>query len=174
MDHSGDFKGKAPYAGNNYDVFKTVNVGDGSAIQDAIDSGGRHNQWLASAPRVSIPGPWKVDKNGRGDPDYAWRGANDGFCRMGLSNYVNGGSNIYYYGSASWAFYDGPGYQRCTDSNRCQEYIHWIEKTPQNLQSFGWCAKDSRVALRLADGKNIMTNPDFKGSWGSTVGRYTP
>lgn len=43
MDHSGDFKGKAPHAGKNYDVFKTVNIGDGSAIQDAIDSGGRYN-----------------------------------------------------------------------------------------------------------------------------------
>ncbi|KAH7251411.1 pectin lyase fold/virulence factor [Fusarium tricinctum] len=121
-----------------------------------------------------LPSPWTVNKSGWGDPDYAWCGDSDGFCRMGLSNYVNGGSNIYYYGSASWAFFNGPGYQRCTDSNNCQEFIHWIEKTPENLQSFGWCAKDSRVALRLASAENIMTSPDFQGSWGSSIVRYTP
>ncbi|KAL4724576.1 hypothetical protein ACLX1H_008017 [Fusarium chlamydosporum] len=121
-----------------------------------------------------MPSPWNPDDGGWGDPDYAWCGSSDGFCRMGLSNYVNGGSNIYYYGSASWAFYDGPGYQKCPDANNCQESIHWIEKTPENLQSFGWCAKDSRVALRLGNGEKIMTNPSFTGSWGSVVGRYTP
>jgi hypothetical protein len=66
-----------------------------------------------------LPSPWTADKAGWGDPDYAWCGGGDGFCRMGLSNYVNGGSNIYYYGSASWAFYNGPG-QFCSDPNNCQ------------------------------------------------------
>ncbi|GKU22616.1 unnamed protein product [Fusarium langsethiae] len=121
-----------------------------------------------------LPSPWNPDKSGWGDPDYAWCGSTDGSCRMGLSNYVNGGSNIYYYGSASWAFFNGPGYQRCEDEMDCQEYIHWIEKTPENLQSFGWCAKASKVALRLGNGDKIMTQPDFTGSWGSLVGRYTP
>jgi len=57
------------------------------------------------------------------------------------------------------------------------EYIHWIEQTPSNLQAFGLCAKDSEVALRLADGTSIMSQPDFTGSWGgggSLVDRYTP
>lgn len=71
-----------------------------------------------------MPSPWNPDDGGWGDPDYAWCGSSDGFCRMGLSNYVNGGSNIYYYGSASWAFYDGPGYQKCPDANNCQGKWH--------------------------------------------------
>ncbi|RGP71680.1 glycoside hydrolase family 55 [Fusarium longipes] len=115
-----------------------------------------------------LPSPWSPDQ---GDPNYDWCGSTDGFCRMGLSNYVNGGSNIYYYGSASWAFYNGPG-QFCDDVNNCQEYIHWIEKTPENLQSFGWCARASQVALRLGNGDKIMTDPDFTGSWGSLVGLH--
>lgn len=53
MDHTGDFRGKAPYVGDSYEVFKRVTVGDGKAIQDAIDSGDRHKQWLSSEPRVS-------------------------------------------------------------------------------------------------------------------------
>lgn len=58
MDHTGDFRGRAPHLddADSYEVFKTVEAGDGAGIQDAIDSGSngnsRHNQWLASEPRV--------------------------------------------------------------------------------------------------------------------------
>lgn len=56
MDHTGEFRGIAPYVDNSdsYEVYKTVDPGDGNAIQDAIDSGGRQNQWLASDPRVCM------------------------------------------------------------------------------------------------------------------------
>ena len=59
MDHTGDFRGIAPHLddADAYEVFKTVESGDGGAIQNAIDAGtngnGRHQQWLASEPRVS-------------------------------------------------------------------------------------------------------------------------
>jgi hypothetical protein len=66
MDHTGDYRGKAPWVDDpeNYQVFKSVNPGDGSGIQDAIDSGGRHEQWLASEPRVScqINSFWNLSK----------------------------------------------------------------------------------------------------------------
>jgi len=123
------------------------------------------------------PAPWVADATGWGDPDFSWCGGGDKRCRMGFSNYINGGSNIYTYASASWAFFSGPGYQSCAGQYACQEYIHWIEQTPSNLQAFGLCAKDSEVALRLADGTSIMSQPDFTGSWGgggSLVDRYTP
>ncbi|KAM0233581.1 hypothetical protein ACHAP5_010342 [Fusarium lateritium] len=132
------------------------------------------NYEQGSEAKKILPSPWTPDSTGWGDPTYSWCKEDDGFCRMGLSNYVNGGSNVYYYGSASWAFFKGPGYNTCTDSNNCQENIHWIQETPTNLQSFGWCAKDSKVALRLEGGKSVLTTPDFTGSWGSLVGRYTP
>lgn len=59
MDHTGGPRGYAPDLGNDYwyEVFKSVNSGDGRAIQDAIDSNNgkerRHN-WWASQPRVRI------------------------------------------------------------------------------------------------------------------------
>lgn len=57
MDHTGAARGYAPHVDNpgSYPVFKTVNPGDGGAIQSAIDTAGngnRQNQWLASQPRV--------------------------------------------------------------------------------------------------------------------------
>lgn len=59
------------------------------------------------------PAPWKADVDGWGDPDFSWCGGGDKRCRMGFANYINGGSNIYTYGSAAWAFFSGPGYQGC-------------------------------------------------------------
>ncbi|KAM7211036.1 glycoside hydrolase family 55 protein [Rhypophila decipiens] len=78
-------------------------------------------------------------------------------CRMGFTNYINGGgSNIFTYASASWAFFSGPNYQQCAGQYGCQEM--------QGLWS-GW-----------ATGREINAQPDFTGSWsggGGDVGRYT-
>ncbi|KAJ8127946.1 hypothetical protein O1611_g5691 [Lasiodiplodia mahajangana] len=96
---------------------------------------------------------------------------------MGFANYINGGSNIYTYASASWAFFSGPGYQSCAGAYQCQDYMHWIAKTPSNLQAFGLCSKDTYATLRLADGTPIVSQNGFTGSWsggGGDVGRYTP
>ncbi|KAK3939632.1 putative glycoside hydrolase family 55 protein [Diplogelasinospora grovesii] len=124
------------------------------------------------------PAPWTADVNGWGDPDFSWCGGGDTRCRMGLANYVNGGSDIYTYASASWAFFSGPGYQGCASgSYTCQDYMHWIAAQPSNLQAFGLCSKDTYATLRLADGTSIVTGNGFTGSWpggGGDVGRYTP
>jgi hypothetical protein len=67
------------------------------------------------------PAPWTADVTNWGDPDFSWCGGGDTRCRMGFANYINGGSNIYHYASASWAFFSGPGYQSCADNgNSCQ------------------------------------------------------
>lgn len=66
------------------------------------------------------PAPWKADVQGWGDPDFSWCGGGDKRCRMGFANYIQGGSDIYYYGSASWAFFSGPGYQGCAGAYQCQ------------------------------------------------------
>lgn len=60
VDHTGDFRGRAPHLddADSYEVFKTVKSGDAGSIQDAIDAGsngnGRHSQWLSSEPRVCV------------------------------------------------------------------------------------------------------------------------
>ncbi|ROV88695.1 hypothetical protein VSDG_09508 [Cytospora chrysosperma] len=120
----------------------------------------------------AAPAPWTADPAGWGDPDMGW--CSDNRCRMGYANYINGGSNIYTYASASWVFYSGPGISCGNNGEVCQDYMHWIESTPSNLQSFGLTAKNTQVALRLADATDIQTSPDFTGSWGTSVGRYTP
>ncbi|KAK3314140.1 family 55 glycoside hydrolase [Apodospora peruviana] len=126
-----------------------------------------------------VPDPWVPNVSGWGDPDFNWcvGRANTKRCRMGFANYINGGRDIFTYASASWAFFSGPGYARCADGPyNCQETMHWIQQTPVNLQAFGMCSKDSRVVLRLGNGQEVSTSPDFTGSWGGgggLVGRYT-
>lgn len=51
--------------------------------------------------------------------------------------------------------------------------MHWIAAQPTNLQGYGFCSKSSYSTLRLADGTVITTSPNFTGSWGGLVGRYT-
>ncbi|KAL6900487.1 glycoside hydrolase family 55 protein [Trichoderma evansii] len=120
------------------------------------------------------PAPWTADVQGWGDPDFSWCD-DTARCHMGLANFVQGGSDIYYYGSASWAFFSGPGYQNCAGAYQCQDYMHFISATPTNLQMYGMCSKDTSVALRLGDGTNINAQPDFTGGWnpGADIGRYT-
>ena len=65
------------------------------------------------------PAPWTPDTDTWNDPDFSWCD-DSARCHMGLANYVSGGSNIYYFGSASWAFFSGPGYQGCAGDLQCQ------------------------------------------------------
>lgn len=69
--------------------------------------------------RYVLPAPWKPDVEGWGDPDFSWCADGDKRCRMGYSNLMDGGSNIYTYGSAAWAFFSGPGFQGCNQF-QCQ------------------------------------------------------
>ncbi|KAG6165947.1 hypothetical protein E4U34_007424 [Claviceps purpurea] len=124
--------------------------------------------------KQSPPAPWTADVNGWGDPDFSWCGDNKR-CRMGPANYIQGGSDIIFYGSASWVFFSGPGYQKCSGPYECQKYMHYISQTPINLQAYGLCAKDTSVALHLGNGTDILAQDGFSGGWspGSDIGRYT-
>lgn len=125
--------------------------------------------------KTLAPAPWTPDTDGWGDPDFSWCKRDDARCRMGLANFIQGGSDITYYGSASWAFFSGPGYQDCAGRFQCQKVQHWIEKTPKNLHLYGMCTKDTTTALRLGDGKTIGAEGKFEGGWspGADIGRYT-
>ncbi|KAK4463428.1 glycoside hydrolase [Cladorrhinum samala] len=128
--------------------------------------------------RMTPPAPWTLETTKWGDPTFSWCQAGDKRCRMGPSNYFNGGKNVYTYASASWAFFSGPGYQQCAPGSfTCQSFMHVVESTPSNLQVFGLCSKDAGAIIKLEGGRDILTSPDFTGSWpggGGSVGRYRP
>ncbi|KAK4184355.1 glycoside hydrolase [Podospora australis] len=125
--------------------------------------------------QMTLPAPWTLETTKWGDPSFSWCGAGDKRCRMGPSNYFDGGANLYTYASASWAFFSGPNYQGCGDSY-CQRHMHVVKETPRNLQAFGLCSRAAYATLLLANGTEVVTNNGFTGSWpdnGGDVGRYT-
>lgn len=74
------------------------------------------------------PAPWQPE-DGK-DPNFNWCGPNDTRCRMGFSNYINGGADIYHYASAAWVFFKGPsqgeqGHPGC-GNNQCQSELLWL------------------------------------------------
>ncbi|KAK3187626.1 hypothetical protein K4F52_003684 [Lecanicillium sp. MT-2017a] len=124
---------------------------------------------------ITPPAPWRPDTSRWGDPDFSHCRADDTRCRMGFANYFNGGANIYTYSSAAWAFFSGPGYQGCAPgTDTCQNYMHWVQKSPRNLQAFGLCVKSTYAVLHTGDGQDIVAQEGFTGSWGGLIDRYTP
>ncbi|KAG5977673.1 hypothetical protein E4U55_006625 [Claviceps digitariae] len=126
-----------------------------------------------SYARQVPPAPWKANVQGWNDPDFSWCGEDDGYCRKGLSNFITGGSSIRHYASATWDFFRGPGYDACDgkpdqDPWKCINVMHWIAKTPSDLQMFGICSKSAFNALRLGNGQFVPSRPDFKGGWPNT------
>ncbi|KAK1826285.1 putative glycoside hydrolase family 55 protein [Podospora conica] len=124
------------------------------------------------------PAPWTAHAEWQ-DPDFDW--CEEGIkalCRVALANLINGGSNIYTYASASWAFYTGPGMELCgpgiTGSNWCQEIMHLVINKPRNLNAFGLCSRAADVALRVNNSTwDYLSWKEYSGGWGGDVGRYT-
>lgn len=84
------------------------------------------------------PAPWTPDVEGWGDPDFSSCDGDRPRCHMGYSNYIQGGSDIYYYGSASWAFFSGPGYQDCAGDYQCQGMLK-IKARPHMYETDDYC-----------------------------------
>ncbi|KAK0736744.1 pectin lyase fold/virulence factor [Apiosordaria backusii] len=130
---------------------------------------------------MDVPLPWTLEVQKWGDPDFdKLCNKGDKRCRMGMSNYFNGGKGIRSYSSAAWAFFSGPGYKQCAaGSFTCQRNMHVVgETTPADLEVWGLCSKDAEVVLRFqgGGGRDVRTSPNFTGSWpggGGVVGRWT-
>ncbi|KAK0624181.1 beta-1,3-glucanase precursor [Immersiella caudata] len=125
---------------------------------------------------VMAPAPWTADSKWS-DPDFSWCGETEGRCRMGVATLFNGGKDIYTYCSASWVFFAGPRKQACDFRDRfsCQKYMHYIKKTPENLNAFGMMSKSTYATLRLENGTELLSK-EWLGGWtmsGGSVGRYT-
>ncbi|KAK0671590.1 glycoside hydrolase family 55 protein [Cercophora samala] len=129
---------------------------------------------------MDVPLPWTLEVAKWGDPDYERlcdRG--DKRCRMGMSNYFNGGRGIRSYSSAAWAFFSGPNYRSCAaGSYTCQKNMHVVgDTTPADLQVWGLCSKDAEFVLKFQNGgREVRASPNFTGSWpggGGVVGRWT-
>lgn len=100
------------------------------------------------------PDPW-VAVSKYGDPDFSWCNGDDGPCRSSLAQNINGGSNLFFYNTASWAFFDGywnGQYNEHCDT--CQTNMLRVSNNPSNLFWYGIATKSAAVVI--LDG---VTNP---------------
>lgn len=123
------------------------------------------------------PAPWTADVQGWGDPDFSWCDST-ARCHMGLANFINGGSDIYYYGSASWAFFSGPGYQGCAGSYECQgTFTTFDKKRGSKLQFTNMRQTTCTLSRRLLETSRCTEcaprTPPLLSAW-ATVPRLMP
>lgn len=110
-----------------------------------------------SGARQLAPAPWiAVPKYG--DPDFSWCGGNDGKCRSSVAQNVNGGSNLFMYNTASWAFFDGEWNGVYTSDNycqgNCQTNMVRVANKPTKLYWYGIATRSTDIIV--FDG---VTNP---------------
>jgi hypothetical protein len=83
-------------------------------------------------------------------------------CGMTIAQYIDGGSNLFSYGSASWNFYAGS-----------QETLNFIgENVPTNTHLYGLCDHLATWIMGfVGDGKRVGQGKvdGFAGSWGTLV-----
>ena len=119
----------------------------------------------------TVPAPWDADRH-FGDPDYSWCGGGDQRCRTALATNINGGSNIFLYGSAAWSFFNGPwhgDYSHQCEGN-CQKNMMRVAGNPDNLVWYAVNTKSADVIVH--DDKSNPTEFNNPGSWGGNLVAY--
>lgn len=126
----------------------------------------------ADAVRLA-PAPWVANLQ-IGDPDFHWCDGNDGRCRSALGNNINGGSNLFLYNSAAWAFFNGPWESDYRPENWCQGNcmvnMNRVSGTPSKLFWYGIATKSADKLV--FDGRSDPQELHNPGGWGGNIQSY--
>lgn len=120
----------------------------------------------------SAPAPWSVS-NQYNDLDYSWCASDDQHCRSAVSTNVDGGTNIMLYGSAAWAFFEGPWnglYNTPCAGGICQSNMMRATDNPQNLVWYSLSTKSADVMV--LDGLSNPTEYNNPGGWSGVIQAY--
>ena len=135
--------------------------------------------WQGVGSQQNAPAPWTA-LTSFGDPDFSWCGSSDQSCRMGLAQNVDGGSNLYLYGSAFWTFFHGEvsGCYNCaatTCSANCITNQARVVNSPRSLYWYAVNTRVSDVMILNATG-NSPRQYNNPGGWspGGVVAAYIP
>jgi glucan 1,3-beta-glucosidase len=119
----------------------------------------------------TVPAPWKADST-YGDPDFHWVGGGDQTGRVALAVNVAGGSDIYLYNGAHWAFFTGPW--RGDYVHRKQTVQTDMVRVSGSPKRFTYYGLNTKAAVRLInDGQGSDQGPlqsKFPGGWGEAAG----
>ena len=122
---------------------------------------------------LTVPSPWTVDAR-FGDPDYGWCAVGDQMGRTALACNVDGGSNIFLYNGAFWAFFNGPWssqkWSEAPPAGPIQTNMVRVANNPQNLIFYGVGTKGCQTMI-LDDKGNAQQNM-APGGWGGNIAAY--
>ena len=122
---------------------------------------------------LMVPAPWSPDAR-FGDPDYSWCRANDQLGRTALACNIDGGSNLFFYNGAFWAFFSGPWssqkWSQPAPSGDIQTNMIRVANAPQNLVWYGIGTKGCQIMI--SDGKGNLEQKMAPGGWGGNVAAY--
>ncbi|KAL1849569.1 hypothetical protein Plec18170_007477 [Paecilomyces lecythidis] len=119
----------------------------------------------------TVPAPWTADSD-YGDPDYSWCAGNDQKCRTALATNVDGGSQIFLYNSAAWAFFEGQwdgNYDHPCDGT-CQTNMMRVANSPDNLIWYSISTKSTDVMV--LDNESNPTENNHPGGWEAIIQAY--
>lgn len=122
--------------------------------------------WQGNGGPANTPDPWTPNGN-YNDPDFSNCNGGDSNCRMAWFNYIEGGGNLYLYGSGFWTFFNNGG--GCNGD--CQQNGNYVSGV-KGLNWFGVNTKSNTNVIISADGQPTVEQNFNPGSWGAVVGAY--
>lgn len=111
------------------------------------------------------PSPWSPNQK-YGDPDFSGCGGDDGQCRMSWFSHVTDSSDLFFYGSGFWAFFNNHG--GCNGD--CQKNAISINNA-HDVHWFGINTKSCTNVI-VNNGQSAVTEYYNPGSWGAVVGAF--
>lgn len=153
----------------NYNFYNAQNVFAGMQQTETA-------YWQGEGSLQNAPAPWTA-LSSFGDPDFLWCGDGDQKCRMGLATTIDGGSNLFLYSAAFWAFFHGETLTRynfpgTTCGSDCITNQIRVAGNPKGLY---WYGVNSRCATTMIlDGQGNPKEFNNPGGWppGGVVAAY--
>lgn len=122
---------------------------------------------------ITVPAPWSPDQR-FGDPDYSWCAADDQLGRTALACNLDGGSDLIFYNSAFWAFFNGPWsskkWSEAAPTDSIQTNMIRVANSPRNLVWYGVGTKGCQTMV--LDGKGNPQQNMAPGGWGGNIAAY--
>lgn len=122
---------------------------------------------------LTVPAPWMPDSR-YGDPDYSWCAIGDQMGRTSLACNVDGGSDLFFYNGAFWAFFNGPWsaqkWSEAAPTGIIQTNIVRVANSPTNLVWYGIGTKGCQTMV--LDGRGDPQQNMTAGGWGGAISGY--
>lgn len=133
--------------------------------------------WQGEGSQQNAPSPWNANPK-YGDPNYSWCAKDSQACRMGLAQNIDGGSDLYLYGSAFWTFFHGETQARYGSPESwcvgkiCITNQARVTGNPKKLYWYGINTKSADIMV--LDGKDNPSRFNHPGGWppGGVIAAY--